>query len=151
MDVNNTVDAVGFDFIQIPDVECEYYLDEPEGQAALGHGDKDAVSKIKKFESNIISKKPLRYGNMETLSMVMVDYDYDGKVFNFDEVFYAEDLKKQDYEVRFDSNKLNGQMMLIYIDIFGNEKREVKTQKDFISHRGIWHGLAIFKALSTGT
>jgi len=131
MDVNDTVDAVGFDFIQIPDVECEYYLDKPEGQAALGHGGKDAVTKIKKFESNIISKKPLHYENMETLSMVMVDYDYDGKVFNFDEVFYAEDLKKQDYEVRFDSNKLNGQIMLIYIDIFGNEKREVKRLGDF--------------------
>lgn len=140
MDVNNTVDAVGFDFIQIPDVECEYYLDEPEGQAALGHGDKDAVIKIKKFESNIISKKPLHYENMETLSMVMVDYDYDGKVFNFDEVFYAEDLKKQDYEVRFDSDKLDGQMMLIYIDIFGNEKREVKRLKDFRGMQEVSYG-----------
>ena len=131
MDVNDTVDAVGFDFIQIPDIECEYYLDKPKGQVGLGHSSRNAVVKIKGFESNIISKKPLHYENMETLSMVMVDYDYDGKVFNFDEVFYAEDLKKQDYEVRFDSNKFNGQMMLIYIDIFGNEKREVKQSKDF--------------------
>jgi len=131
MDVNNVVDAVGFDFIQIPDIECEYYLDKAEGQVGLGHSGKDAVIKIKKFESNIISKKPLHYENMETLSMVMVDYDYDGKVFNFDDVFYAEDLKKQDYEIRFDSNKLDGQMMLIYIDIFGNEKREVKSLRDF--------------------
>jgi DNA modification methylase len=133
MDVNNTVDAVGFDFIQIPDAECEYYLDKPRGQVSLGHGDKDEVIKIQKFESNIISKKPLHYENMETLSMVMADYNYDGKVFNFDDVSYAEDLKRQDYEIRFDSNKLDGQMMLIYIDIFGNEKREVKRLKDFIS------------------
>ena len=132
MDVNDTVDAVGFDFIQIPDVECEYYLDKSKGQVGLEHGGRDAVIKIEKFESNIISKKPLHYENMETLSMVMVDYEYDGKVFNFDEVFYAEDLKKQDYEVHFDSNKLDGQMMLIYIDIFGNEKREVKKLSDFI-------------------
>ncbi len=131
MDVNDTVDAIGFDFIQIPDVECEYYLGEPKGQASLGHSGKDAVIKMKKFESNIISKKPLHYENMETLSMVMVDYNYDGKVFNFDDVFYAEDLRKQDYEIRFDSNKLDGQMMLIYIDIFGNEKREVKKLGDF--------------------
>ncbi len=55
---------------------------------------------------------------------------YNGEVFNFDNVFYAEDLKKQDYEVRFNSTKLDGQMMLIYIDIFGNEKREVKRLKD---------------------
>jgi len=131
MDVNNTVDAVGFDFIQIPDVECEYYLDEPKGQAALGHSGRDDVIKIKKFESNIISKKPLHFENMETLSMVMVDYNHDGEVFNFDDVFYAEDLKRRDYEIRFDSNKLDGQMMLIYIDIFGNEKREVKSLGDF--------------------
>jgi len=137
MDVNNTVDAVGFDFIQIPDVECEYYLDKSRGQVGLGHSGKDAVIKIKRFESAIISKKPLHYENMETLSMVMVDYNYDGKVFNFDEVFYAEDLKKQDYEIRFDSNKLDGQMMLIYIDIFGNEKKEVKTLNDFVSRRRI--------------
>lgn len=140
MDVNNTVDAVGFDFIQIPDVECKYYLDEPKGQVGLGHSGKDAVIKIKSFESNIISKKPLHYENMETLSMVMVDYDYDSKVFNFDEVFYAEDLKKQGYEIRFDSNKLDGQMMLIYIDIFGNEKREVKRLKDFTKLRGAFYG-----------
>lgn len=131
MDVNNTVDAVGFDFVQIPDIECEYYLSKPKGQVGLGHSGKDAVIKIRKFESNIISKKPLHYENMETLSMVMVDYDYDGKVFNFDDVFYAEDLKRQSYEIRFDSTKLDGQMMIIYIDIFGNEKREVKRLGDF--------------------
>ena len=133
MDVNNTVDAVGFDFIQIPEVECEYYLDEPKGQASLGHSGKDAVIKISRFESNIISKKPLHFENFETLSMVMLDYNYAGDVFNFDDVFYAEDLKRQDYEIRFDSTKLDGQMMLIYIDIFGNEKREVKKLKDFRS------------------
>jgi site-specific DNA-methyltransferase (adenine-specific)/adenine-specific DNA-methyltransferase len=42
----------------------------------------------------------------------MVNYDYDGKVFDFDEVFYAEDLKKQDYELHFDSSKIDGQMMI---------------------------------------
>ncbi|MEA3222802.1 MAG: site-specific DNA-methyltransferase [Thermodesulfobacteriota bacterium] len=131
MDVNNTVDAVGFDFIQAPDVECEYYLGEPKGQVGLGHSGRGAVIKIEKFESNIISKKPLHYENLETLSMIMVDYSYDGEVFNFADVFYAEDLKKQDYEIRFDSNKLDGQMMIIYIDIFGNEKREVKKLDDF--------------------
>ncbi len=140
MDVNNTVDAVGFDFIQIPDIECEYYLDKPKGQVGLGRSGKEAVIKIKKFESNIISKKPLHYENMETLSMVMVDYDYDGKVFNFDDVFYAGDLKKQDYEIHFDSNKLDGQMMLIYIDIFGNEKREVKRVKDFRGMQEVSYG-----------
>ena len=70
--------------------------------------------------------------------MLMLDHDFDGEVFYLDEVFYAEDLKKNDYEARFDSNKIVGanhdspnQIMIIYIDIFGNEKREVKTLMDF--------------------
>ncbi len=29
MDVNDTVDSVGFDFIQVPKVECKYYLEKP--------------------------------------------------------------------------------------------------------------------------
>ncbi len=63
--------------------------------------------------------------------MVMLDYDFDGEVFDLEEVFYAEELKKKGYEVRFDGDKVKGQIMVIYIDIFGNEKREVKTLKDF--------------------
>lgn len=70
----------------------------------------------------------------------MLDYNFDGEVFDLDEVFYAEDLKKNNYEVRFAEacpvmflnwNKVKGQVMAIYIDIIGNEKREVKTVKDF--------------------
>ena len=131
-DVNDTVDAVGFDFIQIPDVECEYFIDKTKKkQMELGKNEKEAVIKIKKFKSNILSKKPLKFENRETLSMVMVDYDYNGEVFDFDDVFYAEDLKKNDWEVRFDADRIAGQMMIIYIDIFGNEKREVKRLEDF--------------------
>ena len=130
-DVNDTIDAVGFDFIQIPDVECEYFIEDKKGQAEIANGNKEAAIKIEKFKSNILSKKPLEFENRETLSMVMVDYNYDGEVFDFDDVFYAEDLKKNEWEVRFDADKIAGQMMIIYIDIFGNEKREVKQLKEF--------------------
>jgi len=33
--------------------------------------------------------------------------------------------------VRFDADKIAEQMLIIYIDIFGNEKKEVKSLKDF--------------------
>ena len=72
-----------------------------------------------------------KFSNLETLSIVMLDYDFDGEFFDLDKVFYAEDLKKNDYEVCFTENKVKGQMMAIYIDIFGNDKREIKTLKDF--------------------
>ncbi|MEK7845892.1 MAG: hypothetical protein AAB257_02900, partial [Nitrospinota bacterium] len=47
-----------------------------------------------------------KFSNLETLSMVMPDYDFDGEVFDLDEVFYAEGLKKNDYEVRFTEYKV---------------------------------------------
>jgi len=130
-DVNDTVDAVGFDFIQIPDVECDYFIEDKKGQMEVDKSTKEAVIKIRKFKSNILSKKPLKFENRETLSMVMVDFDYNGEVFDFDDVFYAEDLKKQDWEFLFDADKIDSQIMIIYIDIFGNEKREVKKLSDF--------------------
>jgi len=130
-DVNDTIDAVGFDFIQIPNVECEYFVEKSKGQMELNKSNKSAVIKIRKFKSNILSKRPLKFENRETLSMVMVDYNYNGEVFDFDDVFYAEDLKKNKWEVCFDVDKIDGQIMIIYIDIFGNEKKEVKMLKDF--------------------
>ncbi len=131
MDVNDTVDAVGFDFIQIPTVECRYFVDNKKGQLELGKGIKECVIKIEKFESRVISRKPLDFDNLETLSMVMLDYDFDGEVFDLDTVLYTEELKKNVYEVRFAKDKVKGQIMIIYIDIFGNEKREIKTLSDF--------------------
>lgn len=131
MDVNDTVDAVGFDFIQVPTVECKYFIGDKNGQLELGKVTKECVIKIEKFESKVISRKPLEFANLETLSMVMLDYDFDGEVFDLDEAFYAEKLKKCDYEVRFAEDKVKEQIMIIYIDIFGNEKREVKNLKDF--------------------
>ncbi|GAG64365.1 unnamed protein product [marine sediment metagenome] len=130
-DVNDTIDAVGFDFIQIPDVECDYFIESKKGQMEMDKSNKEAVIKIKKLRSNILSKRPLKFENRETLSMIMVDYDYNREVFDFDDVFYAEDLKKNNWEVRSDADKIDGQIMIIYIDIFGNEKREVKKLKDF--------------------
>lgn len=89
MDVNNTVDSVGFDFIQVPLVECKYLVDNKKGQLDLGKSSKECVIKIEKFESKIISRKPVEFANLEPLSMVMLDYDFDGEVFDLDEVFYA--------------------------------------------------------------
>jgi len=131
MDVNDTVDSVGFDFIQIPTVECKYFLDKPRNPDLLNQKTKECVIKIEKFESKVISRKPIEFVNLETLSMVMLDYDFNGEVFDLDEVFYAEALRKNGYEVRFAADRIKGQIMVIYIDIFGNEKREVKNLKDF--------------------
>ncbi len=119
-DVNNTVEAVGFDFIQPPEVECLYKSDK-----------KNAIIKITRFKSKIRSKNPQKYANFETLSMMMIDFNFNGEVFDLDKTFFAEDLKKVGYKISFDKNEIDKKMMIIYMDIFGNEKREVKELKDF--------------------
>jgi site-specific DNA-methyltransferase (adenine-specific)/adenine-specific DNA-methyltransferase len=119
-DVNNTVEAVGFDFIQTPEVDCEYKKNK-----------KELVIKIKKFKSRIRSKKPIKYADKETLSMIMIDYNYDGEVFDLDKTYFAENLKKDKYQIRFKEDLLEKKMMIIYMDIFGNEKREIKEMRDF--------------------
>lgn len=129
-DVNDTIDAVGFDFIQVPEVETEYKIGKPKEINLLNQKSKECVIKLKQFKSRTLTKSPEEFENYETLSMVMVDYDYDGKVFDLDEVFYADTLKPE-FEVRFDSAKIDKQMMVIYLDIYGNEKKEILTLNDF--------------------
>lgn len=61
----------------------------------------------------------------------MVDFDCNGRVFDFDDVLYPDAIKKQDWELRFDAYKIHDQIMIIYIDIFGIENKEVKKLGDF--------------------
>jgi len=133
MNVNDVMEQVGFDFIYPPDVECEYYVEDKSGQMELGKENKEAVIKIKDFRSNIISKKPIPEEELglRSLSMVMIDYDYNGEYFDMDDKWFASDLEKNNYEIRFPVEKLIDRMMIIYMDVFGNERKEIKGKKDF--------------------
>ena len=132
--VNETVEAVGFDFIRLPEVECEYLVRPREGELI-----NEAVIQIKTFKSKAMVKGATQRGNLETLSMVMVDYDYPFKKpddkepppFEPDQVFYASEIEKNGWEVRLPLESLGQQVMIIYIDIYGNEYREIKTPADF--------------------
>ena len=117
-DVNNTVDSVWFDFIQIPTVELEY-------------NKSDYSIIIKTFKSKTISKKPIQMDNLESLAMVIIDYEYNWEYINYEEVLYAKDLKKDDYKFKLDKSRLNEDCMVIYIDIFWNEKREIINKNSF--------------------
>ena len=128
MNVNDVMEQVGFDFIYPPDVECEYYIEKQKDDLF-----DEAVIKIKNFRSNIISKKPISEEELglKSLSMVMVDYDYNGEYFDMDDKWFASDLEKDNYEIRFPVEKLTDRMMIIYMDVFGNERKEIKGKKDF--------------------
>jgi site-specific DNA-methyltransferase (adenine-specific)/adenine-specific DNA-methyltransferase len=126
-DINQTIESVGFDFIYPPKVECEYYRGK-EGELF-----DQLVIKIKKFEPVQISKKPVEFEDpkKEALSMVMIDENYDGKVFDMDHYFFGDEIVKNEFKVVFPKQKAGDKIMIIYLDVLGNEKVEVKNIKNF--------------------
>lgn len=118
MAINETVEAVGFDFIQPPVVELEL--------AAK----KQALSvKIKKFESKARLRGEDKISKHNALSMVMVDYDYNGKVFDLDKAFYASAIKDNRWKIELPTKEIKGNVMLVFLDIYGNESRIVIALK----------------------
>jgi site-specific DNA-methyltransferase (adenine-specific)/adenine-specific DNA-methyltransferase len=129
MAVNDTVEAVGFDFIRTPELKFDYGADKRKGELI-----QEGFIHIKTFKSEAVVREALRNkGNLETLSMVMVDYDFDdkAKVFDLDAVFYAEAMAKQNWEVRFPLENLGEKVMAAFIDIYGNEARVVIDAREF--------------------
>lgn len=124
--VNDTVDAVGFDFIRQPKVECSYSIEKPKEQSL-----EYAVIEIKTFKSEAMLKGAGQLENRESLSMIMVDFDYDDKIFNLDKSFYASEIEKNGWKVLLPLENIKKQIMIIYLDIYGNEYREIKTLQDF--------------------
>jgi len=125
--INQIIESVGFDFIYPPKVECEYYQSKEDGLFD------QLVIKIKKFEPVQISKKPVEFKDpkKEALSMVMIDKNYDGKVFDMDYYFFNDEIVKNDFKIAFSAEKAGPKIMIIYLDVLGNEKVEVKDIKDF--------------------
>lgn len=71
--------------------------------------------------------------NRETLSMVLLDYNYNrsSDVFEHDAVFFAEALENSDWELRFPIEALGDNLMAIFVDIYGNEAREIIPAQKF--------------------
>lgn len=131
MAVNDTVEAVGFDFIKTPELDYEVGQSNPPGQLL-----EEAFIRIKTFYSEAAVREPVqKRGNRETLSMVMLDYNYDvaADVFDLDEVFYAGAIEAAGWEVNFPANRLGHKIMAVFVDIYGNEARIVIPASDFNS------------------
>lgn len=145
--VNNLEDAIGFHFMRQPEVKSEFK--EKDG---------DYHITIKKFLSDFSEEETQRdMENFESLSMVLVDKDFSGNEFDMDAYYFAEDLlpkkktkkkqkqkQKQDEEENikdelkhinqillppFPKEECGERMMVIYVDIYGNEfKEELKLK-----------------------
>ena len=129
MAVNDTVEAVGFDFIRTPELDYKVGREKPVGELF-----EQAFIQIKKFRSDAVVREPYqKKGNHETISMVMLDFDYDEKsqVFDLDEVQYADAIEKAGWKVTFRLDLLGKKMMAVFLDIYGNDARVLIEAKAF--------------------
>ncbi|MGO8988177.1 MAG: site-specific DNA-methyltransferase [bacterium] len=134
MAVNDTVEAVGFDFIRTPELKYRTGTEKAKGEL-FEYG----FIKIETFKSDAVVREPFKKkGNLETLSMVMLDFDYDerAKVFDLDEVHYASDIEKDGWKVRFLKDRISKKMMAVFLDIYGNEARVLIDAADFSKGAG---------------
>ncbi len=139
--INDLDDAIGFHFIRQPEVKSEIKVL------------KNSVTlKIKKFESAYtVDETGEKLKNFESLAMVLVDLNYDGETFMMTNYFFAQDLinrpnsvSEDEEEEKFDEDEVKKelqkqkeiikefskkdcgkQIVAIYVDIYGNEFREV--------------------------
>lgn len=127
-DINQTIDSVGFDFIYPPNVESNYFVGNPEDKLI----DTQYVIEIEDFEPIQLGTKIVEFKNpkSESLAMVMIDTDYDGDVFKMDKYVFGDEITKSDFKITIDE-EIGERMMIIYLDIFGNEKREILSKSDF--------------------
>jgi site-specific DNA-methyltransferase (adenine-specific)/adenine-specific DNA-methyltransferase len=127
-DINQNIEQVGFDFIRPPNVKAEYYRRTPKDKLI----EEELIIEIKEFEAIQRAKEPEELKDpKDALSMVLIDKDYNGKFFNMTDYFFAEDIKKEGYKVRIPATNLGQKVCIIYLDIFGNERIEVKEIKEF--------------------
>ncbi len=153
--VNEVIDAVGFDFVSQPVVEVKCKKERAPDSPLL----KQCVIHLKEFRSKTLATDPEDFENFETFSMAMVDADYDGETFKLSHVFWADTLIAEEHK-RLKAGKKNQrmkdeeasddikeceqlslrifeedftgkQMMVIFCDRYGNEKKLVFKKGDF--------------------
>lgn len=136
--INDLEEAKGFHFVRPPEVTAK--VSRAKGKVKLV---------IKKFETAYTQDETgEKLKNFESLAMLLVDLNYDGSKFIMTRYFFAEDLlphkrygetpeneKEIAKELRhqkeivceFPKEECGKEMMAIYVDVYGNEFREVFT------------------------
>ena len=118
--VNDIQDAYGFSFMIAPEVSWD-----------TKKKNKVAILKTKKFKSRAWIKGEAHKGEKETLTMLMVDLNYDGKVFDLDYTYYGEDLEANKWEAHFPLAEIGEKIMAVWIDHHGNESKAVIPRERF--------------------
>lgn len=145
--VNEVIDAVGFDFVSQPLTEQQHLLLPPPDADLTNQHLREAVVRLTEFRAKTLSTAPEDFANFETLSMAMVDPDFNGEVFTLVGVHWAEALIKAEakrledagitgecerLDIRIPAESLGKKVMVILVDRYGNEKRLEIAREEFI-------------------
>jgi len=103
--INNLVSSVGF-----------YFNDE----AVIKVRKENAGFRLTTFKTMIVNRQGKMYEGLEGLSLVLIDLDYDGKVFKLDKAVYAKEIK-EDGLITIDG--ITDKTAIIAIDKHGNESK----------------------------
>ena len=138
--VNDLDEAIGFHFIRHPEVKSQFKKSKSEVKIL-----------IKSFVSHELESDKAQdekgMENFETFSAVFIDKSYNGKAFEMDEAFFADELlpkkpkknededikeelkkvQKKGLEIHLEKSELGKQIMVIYTDIYGNDFTETFT------------------------
>jgi site-specific DNA-methyltransferase (adenine-specific)/adenine-specific DNA-methyltransferase len=114
--INSLDDAVGFHFIRQPDVQSRIKVKDDTVQIIL-----------KEFHSHSLEDAGKGLDNFESLAMVLIDKNFNGNEFDMDNYYFADDLPVEDNKISLpvlSKSDCGGKIMVIYIDIYGNEFKE---------------------------
>jgi DNA modification methylase len=107
-DINKLISSAGFYFNEEIEIEIEKM---PEG------------FKIKHFSTGILNQDKEKYKELEGLSMILIDKNYDGQVFNLIQAIYKNEISEEGI-VKIEG--LTENSYLIAIDKHGNESKVIK-------------------------
>lgn len=114
--VNSLENAVGFHFIRQPEVKSSF---------------DNGVITIEAFKAYYPDEDTLEdIPGLEALAMVVVDKNYNGNEFLMSDVFFAADIIDEDGQAQVSIEGFGSKVSAVYIDIYGNEFREVFTNKN---------------------
>ena len=84
--------------------------------------------KITRFEAKILDKQGDHLKGLEGIAMLLVDVDYDGKIFDMDRTIFAKDISENG-EIKMTG--LTESIAVIAIDKHGNESKVYEVEGKF--------------------
>lgn len=115
-DVNSLENAVGFHFVRQPEVSATF---------------KNNTLAVDSFQAYYPDEETLEdLTGFQALAMIVIDKDYNGRDFLMSEVFFAEDIVEENSPLSIKLADFGEKICVAYVDIYGNEFREVINTKN---------------------